>query len=190
MKNLHFLSLMGLLLTYAPVRAEAAEFNLAQADRSTITFAYKQMGVLMEGRFGRFGIRINFDPARIVDARSQIEIDLASIDTGSSEGNDEVSGKQWFNTRMFPSARFVSTSVKTLGGNRYEALGKLTLKGKTMDVSAPFTFRKEGAAGVFDGALTLKRLDFAIGEGAWADVSAVADEIQIRFHVVATGAGK
>lgn len=179
---------LPLLLACAPIHAQAAEFNLVQADKSSLVFAYKQMGVPMEGNFGRFTVRINFDPARVNAARSQIEVDLASIDTGSNEANDEVAGKQWFNTKAFPSAQFVSTGVKALGGNRYEVLGKLTLKGKALDVAAPFTFRQEGAAGIFDGAFILKRLDYAIGEGAWTDVSAVANEIQIKFHVVAHAA--
>ena len=48
-----------------------------------------------------------------------------------------------------------------------------------------FGFKAEGNNGVFDGGLTLKRTDFAIGEGPWADVSTVANEIQVNFHVVA-----
>ena len=184
----YFLPLAGLLLASAPIHSRAAEFNLVQTDKSTLAFAYKQMGVPMEGNFGKFSVRINFDPARVNAAQAQIEVDLASIDTGSNEANDEVAGKQWFNTKMFPSAQFVSTGVKALGGNRYEVSGKLTLKGKALNVSAPFTFKQEGAAGVFDGAFILKRLDYSIGEGAWTDVSAVANEIQIKFHVVAHAA--
>ena len=179
---------LPLLLACAPIHTQAAEFNLVQADKSSLVFAYKQMGVPMEGNFGRFSVRINFDPAKINAAQARIEVDLASIDTGSNEANDEVASKQWFNTKAFPSAQFVSTGVKALGGNRYEVLGKLTLKGKALDVAAPFTFRQEGAAGIFDGAFILKRLDYAIGEGAWTDVSAVANEIQIKFHVVAHAA--
>ncbi|MDP2760273.1 MAG: YceI family protein [Sideroxyarcus sp.] len=190
MKSPHryFLPLAGLLLACAPIHTQAAEFNLVQADKSSLVFAYKQMGVPMEGNLGRFSVRINFDPAKVNAAQARIEVDLASIDTGSNEANDEVAGKQWFNTKAFPSAQFVSTGIRALGGNRYEVLGKLTLKGKALDVAAPFTFRQEGAAGIFDGAFILKRLDYAIGEGAWTDVSAVANEIQIKFHVVAHAA--
>jgi polyisoprenoid-binding protein YceI len=37
---------------------------------------------------------------------------------------------------------------------------------------------------VFEGTFNIKRLDYSIGEGEWTDVSAVADEIQIKFHIV------
>ena len=66
----------------------------------------------------------------------------------------------------------------------------MTIKGQTRDVVAPFTFKQEGASGVFDGGFVLKRMDYNIGEGPWADVSAVANEIEIKFHVVANAAKK
>ena len=190
MKNLrHYVLLAGgLLLAGVSFFSQAAEFNRVLADQSTLTFAYKQMGVPMEGKFRKFSARIAFDPSKATDASAQLEVDLASIDTGFSDGDKEVLGKQWFNASTYPAARFVSTSVKRQIGSHYEVAGKLTLKGKTQNVSAPFSFRRDGTKGIFDGAFTLKRLDYAIGEGAWADVSAVANEIQIRFHIVADAA--
>jgi len=174
-----------LLLAGAMSSAHATEFNQVQADKSTLTFAYKQMGVPMEGRFRKFAARIAFDPSKLGAAQAQIEVNPADIDTGLSDADAEVLGKLWFNTKVFPGVRFAATGVKALGGNRYEALGKLTLKGKTQDISALFAFKQEGSVGVFDGAFTLKRLDYAIGEGEWTDVSAVANEVQVKFHVVA-----
>lgn len=174
-----------LLLAALAYRADAVEFGLFQADKSTLTFAYKQMGVPSDGKFRKFAANIAFDPAKPSAATAQLEIDMASIDTGAPEGNDEVAGKPWFNVKSFPTARFVSSSVKALGGNRYEVAGQLTLKGKTRAVSAPFTVKQEGTVAVFDGGFVLKRLDYAIGEGAWTDVGTVADEVRINFHVVA-----
>ncbi|TAN50387.1 MAG: YceI family protein [Methylococcaceae bacterium] len=187
MKNLcrHVLPLAGLLLAGAPFHTQAAEFNRVQTGKSTLAFAYKQMGVPMEGSFHKFTARIAFDPARADAAQARFEVDPASIDTGFGEADSEVLGKQWFDTKAYPAAQFVSTGVKALGGNRYEVLGKFTLKGKSRDISAPFTFKQEGSVGVFDGAFTLNRLDYAIGEGAWSDPSAVANEIQVKFHIVA-----
>ena len=188
MKNRFSLSLLCFLLPVALGTAQATEFNQVQADKSNLGFVSRQMGVPVEGWFHKFTATIAFDPARANTISAQIELDLASIDVGSREANDEVVGKQWFNVKAFPGAKFVATGVRPLGGGRYDAAGKLTIKGKTQDVTAPFTFRQEGAVGVFDGGFTLKRLDYGIGEGPWADVGTVANEIQIRFHVVAGSA--
>ena len=183
-----FLPLAGVLFMSLLGEVHAIEFNQVLTDKSTLSFNYKQMGVPMEGKFRKFMAHIALDPSKLDAAHAQLDVALASIDTGFSEADEEVLGKQWFNAKTYPSASFVSTSVKALGGNRFEARGKLTIKGKTLDVSAPFTFKPEGVSAIFDGAFTLKRLDYAIGEGAWADVSAVANEIQIRFHLLAVAA--
>lgn len=174
--------------TTLAVPAYAIEYNAVQADKSNVAFTYKQMNVPVNGKFRKFDTRISFDPARPEAASTTLEIDLASIDAGSAEANDEVSGKLWFNTKAFPKASFVSSSVKSLGNNRYEVAGKLSIKGKTHDAIAPFSFRQEGTQGVFDGAFVLKRAEYGIGEGMWADFGTVANEIQIKFHVVAAPA--
>ncbi len=168
-----------------PLAAQAAEFNQVQADKSAINFTYQQMGVKLDGRFKKFAARLNFDPAKPTEAKTTIDVDLASVDTGAAEGDEEVASKQWFNTKAFPTAQFVSGSVKALGGNRYEVAGKLTIKGRTQDIVVPATFTAQGNTGVFDGAFTIRRGDFAIGEGAWAKFDIVANDIVVKFRITA-----
>ena len=167
--------------------AQAVEYTQIQADKSAINFAYKQMGVSMDGKFRKFSAQLSFDPAKPTAAKASLDVDLASVDTGAQESDDEVAGKPWFNTKAFPTARFVSSSVKALGGNRYEVAGKLTIKGKTQDIVAPATFTAQGTNGIFDGSFTIRRGDFNIGEGAWAAFDIVANDIQIKCRILANG---
>ena len=174
-------------LVFVANAAQAIEYNTVQADKSTITFTSKQMGVPVHGGFPKFTARVAFDPARPEAAKVELSIDLAALDAGSKEANDEVVGKQWFNVKAFPTANFTSSTVKATSAGRYEVTGPLSIKGKDNPVTASFGFKAEGTDGVFDGGFTLKRVDFAIGEGPWADLSTVANEIQVNFHVVAAG---
>ena len=168
--------------------AGAVEYKQVLADKSTLSFVSRQMGVPIDGRFRKFAATLTFDPARPAAASARLELDLASIDAGSQDANEEVVGKPWFNLKVFPTASFVSSAIRPLGADKFELAGKLTIKGKTQDITAPFTFRQDGTNGVFDGAFTLKRLDFGVGDGVWSDVSTVANEVQIRFHIVAASA--
>ncbi|MEY4593009.1 MAG: hypothetical protein RIR18_1904 [Pseudomonadota bacterium] len=170
-----------------PFVAQAVEYQQVVADKSAIQFTYQQMGVSMDGNFRKFASQLKFDPAKLASAKAAIAVDLASIDTGAPEGDQEVAGKTWFNTKTFPTAQFVSSSVKSLGNNRYEVLGKLTIKGKTQDVIAPATFTPQGNTAVFEGSFTLRRGDFAIGEGAWSSFDIVANNITVKFRITATG---
>ncbi|WP_153130516.1 YceI family protein [Dechloromonas hortensis] len=173
------------LLTLAAASAQAVEYSQVQADKSAIHFTYKQMGVAVDGKFKKFASVLSFDPAKPTAAKATFDVDLGSVDTGAAEGDQEVAGKAWFNTKAFPSARFVSGTVKPLGGNKYEVAGQLSIKGKTQDVVVPATFTPNGNSGVFDGSFTIRRADFSIGEGSWAKFDIVANDVVIKFRITA-----
>ncbi len=177
--------LAAALLSLAPA-AQAIEFNQMQLNKSSLSFVSKQMNVPVEGRFKSFRSKLSFDPAKPAAAKAELEIDLASIDAGSKDADDEVANKAWFDTRAFPVAKFVSTSVKPLGGNRYEVAGKMTIKGRTQDLTTPVTVTQQGNSATFEGSLVLKRADYTIGDGIWADFGTVANEVQIKFRLLAT----
>ncbi len=173
------------LLSLALLANTAGAEVLTRLDpaNSRIDFTYKQMGVALEGRFAAISGRVAFDPAKPQTARATIEVKLASVDTGLDEANSEVAGKDWFNTAAFPLARFEATAVKPLGGNRYQVDGRLTIKGRSQNVSLPATFTPDAGGGSFAGTFSLRRADFAIGEGDWRDFNVVANEISVRFKL-------
>ena len=178
-------ALASTFLITAPA-AHAIEFNQFQANKSALSFVSKQMNVPVEGQFKSFRGKLAFDPAKPAAAKTELEIDIGSIDAGSKEANDEVASKAWFDTKAFPTAKFVSISVKPLGGNRFEVAGKMTIKGRTLGLTTPVTLRQEGTSAIFEGSLVLKRGDYAIGEGMWTDYGTVANEVQVKFRLVAS----
>jgi polyisoprenoid-binding protein YceI len=155
--------------------------------KSTLTATFKQMNVPVDGKFKKLGANLRFDPANLAASTAQIDVDVASFDLGSAEYNSQVTGKDWFDAKAFPRATFVSTSIKPGANGSYAVTGTLTIRGKSKSVVMPMQYRKEGAAQVFDGALPIKRLDFGIGQGDWADTSLVANEVQLKFHIVYNG---
>lgn len=174
------LSLLALLVLCAP--AHAVEFNVVRPQQSSVTFISQQMGVPVEGVFKRFDADISIDPAMPEKGRARISIDIASIDTGNDEANEEVVGRTWFDARTHPAASFVSTTVRPFGSNRYEAQGKLTIKGRTLDTRATFAIERKGDMVILPGSFTLSRLAYSIGTGIWSDTDTVADEVQVRFR--------
>ncbi len=172
------------LLLLLPLAASAADFSKVQADKSSVTFVSKQMSVPVEGAFKKFSADVHINPAKPEKGSAKVEIDLAGIDAGGEEANDEVKGKAWFDVAAYPKASFVLTSIKAQGGGKYEAAGKLSLKGKTADIHVPCTMKEEKGVLGIDGGFVLKRLDYGIGSGSWGDTSVVADEVQVKFHLV------
>jgi polyisoprenoid-binding protein YceI len=164
------------------IPAEAA-INLA---KSAITATSKQMNVPVEGKFKKFTGNITFDPAKPAAGSAQFDVDVASYDLGDDGFNAEVRGKEWFDAGAFPHASFRSSTIVPAGDGRYSVTGKLTIKGKTADVVVPVTYAQQGATQTFTGMLPIKRSQFAIGTGEWAGTSVVADEVTIKFTLVAT----
>ncbi len=164
--------------------ANAGEFNLVQSGQSGITFVSRQMGVPVNGKFGKFSAKIAFDPVKPETAKAQIDVDMSSIDAGSDDANIEVKGKDWFSIKEFPTSIFESTSIKAIGGGRYEAAGKMTIKNVTRNVVAPFAAKIVGNTATLDGGIAISRKQYAVGTGEWADDSTVADDVQLHFKIV------
>jgi polyisoprenoid-binding protein YceI len=168
----------ALLASAAPLKTDVAH--------SSVSAVFKQMDVPVESPFKRFSAQIDYDVAHPEKASARVDIDTASFDIGSAEYNKEIAKKEWFNAAQFPKASFVSSSIRPAGAGKLNVTGKLTIKGKTQDVSFPLNVRTEaGGKQVFEGQLPIKRLAFNIGEGEWKDTSMVADEVVIKFRVAA-----
>jgi polyisoprenoid-binding protein YceI len=165
-----------------PVLAAALKTDTA---KSSVSAVFKQMNVPVEAKFKRFNAQIDYNSAKPETSKASVDIDIPSFDLGDADFNKEVQKKEWFNGAQFPKASFVSSALKPGAGGKLEVSGKLTIKGKTADVTFPLTVRQEGGVQVFEGALPIKRLVFNIGEGEWKDTSMVADDVLIKFRVVA-----
>ena len=178
LKNTVALSALALAM-----QAQAAPYQSIVSAKSSVTFSYKQMGVTMDGRFKKFAAQVNFDPTKAEQGKASFEVELASVDAGSSEADDEVVTKSWFNAAAFPKAQFVAKQIKPTAPNQYEVQGTLSIKGLTREVKFPMKHTAQGKDGLLTGSFTLKRADYSIGEGMWAKFDVVANDIQVNFSI-------
>ena len=154
---------------------------------SEIAFTTKQMGVPVEGKFGKFTAQITLDPKKPETGTVAFSIDTGSARFGSAELDAEVPKPTWLNVPKFPQASFQSSSIKAAGPGRFEVAGKLSIKGAQHDVVVPVQLTQAGATSTATGTFAIKRLSFKVGEGEWTDTSMLADDVQIRFKLVLSG---
>ena len=157
--------------------------------QSEITFQVKQSGVPIDGRFRRFDAQLALDPKAPQGGSVTIGIDTASATVGFAESDAELPRAPWFDSAKFPRAVFRSSTITGLGGGRFQAAGKLDLKGNPRDLVVPVTIVQNGAQSTASGEFIVRRLDFKIGEKEWADQSLVANDVRVRFKLVFTGLG-
>jgi polyisoprenoid-binding protein YceI len=174
--------LLALAFLFSPAQAENWKVDAA---KSQISFVIKQMNVPVEGGFSRYVVQAVFDPAKPEAGQFKVELDIASIETGSEEGNGEARRPAWFDTARFPKASFVSKSIKKEGAGRYTATGEFTMKGRTRPLIVPFNLTPQRDGGwLASGRVALKRTEYNIGGGEWADPSVVAEDIDARFKLL------
>lgn len=177
----------ALLALADPAAAQAPAAKLMPG--SEIGFVSKQMGVPVSGKFTRFDAQIAFDPRKPETGKVGFTIDIGSATIGDPETDRELPKAPWFNAAKFPQASFQSSSIKPLGGGKFEVAGKLAIKGNSQDVVVPVALTQSGGNSTATGAFAIKRLAFKIGEGEWTDTSMVADEVQVKFKLALTGVG-
>jgi polyisoprenoid-binding protein YceI len=157
--------------------------------QSEIAFVSKQMGVPVDGVFKKFDARIDFDPKKPEAGSVAFSIDTGSASLGIAQTDAELPKPEWFNAPKFPQATFQSTSIKGSGSGKFEVAGKLTIKGNVRDIVVPVSVTQAAGSSTAVGSFTIKRLEFKIGEGDWADTSMVANDVQVRFKLTLTGLG-
>ena len=178
-------------LAAAPARADAPAWTV-DVENSRITYVARQMLVPVPGRFRRFEARVRFDPDDLSTSEVAIVIDVASVETPNRDVEAEIKREKWFDVARFPTARFEAASFAHRGGERYDASGRLTLRGVTRQVTLPVTIRiaddpddpaklRANAA----GEVEVRRTAFGIGRAEWRNAAIVADEVVIRIDIVA-----
>ena len=182
------------LTTFAAVASLFSPAVFAQqkllVNQSDVSFTFKQMGVPVDGKFTKFDAQINFDASKLATSKVAFTVDIASATLGDKATDAELPKAPWFNTAKFPQATFASSSIKALGGGKFDVQGKLSIKGVSQDVTVPVAMTQAGAVTTANGTFAIKRLTFKIGENEWADTSMVADPVQVKFKIALSGVSK
>ena len=169
-----------LALSVPAIPAVAADY--VQAPGSSLAFASRYDGEVFTGRFSEFATKLNFDPARPEAGKLDVTIGLASAATGNADRDSTLKTADFFDVAKFAQARYSASGFRRLADGRYVADGTLELRGVRKPVTLTFAWTG-GTQPVLEGKAVVKRLDFGVGGGDWADTSAIPDEVNISTRV-------
>ena len=171
-----------LLLALALPGIAAATDYTVQPTASTLGFSGTFQGESFDGRFGQWTAAISYDAANLASSKFDVEVTLASAKTGDSDRDGALPGTDFFDTAKFPKAHFVTTGFRRTG-TQVIADGNLTLRGVTKPVSLAVTFKPQGSGATLDVSGTVRRLDFGVGGGEYADTSVIGADVKIDAHL-------
>lgn len=154
--------------------------------QSSLTFTAIQNNAPISGEFKRFTGEIIADPNQYESSKITINIDMTSLTTSYGDLTTMLLSADWFDVVKFPIASFKATHFNKVNETTYTAEGTLTIRNKTAPVTLTFT-AKESNTGyyVVQGDTIIKRITFGVGQGEWADVSNIKDDVHINFKITA-----
>ena len=184
MRFIHKLLLLPLALT-SSAYASAPSWQISPK-ASSLTFIATQNGAPVNGTFSDFTGEIHFDPKQLKDSDIKIVVNLNAISGPYDELSDTLKSADWFNVAAYPKAIYQSKEITQTGDKTYQAKGTLTLRDKTLPVVIQFKQAVYSATmATMEGTTIIKRTQFGVGQGEWADTKTVADEVQLKFTVMA-----
>ena len=175
--------LLFLLLAALANAADAACWAPVTA-QSKVTFSASQAGEAMPGEFKSYDGSICL--GEVGKDAVRVSVQTSSADSGLPELDDALRGPDFFDSSHWPQARFVSDGVKALGNGQYQVSGNLTIRDVTKPVSLVVSFvpAADGKSAKLSGTFSLKRLDYGVGRGQWADTKWVGDQVDLKFDVM------
>ena len=148
-------------------------------ETGTLTYAVQSQGSTATGRFSGWTAAITYDQASRTGNLS-VTIPLARVDAGLF--TPQITGPEFFDTGRFPVARFEGTISGT--ADQMQATGNLSLHGKTLPLTLPFTLKIAGDIAHVAGQFSLDRRDFAIGS-RYVDETTLANLVAVQIDLTA-----
>ena len=134
-----------------------------------IQFRIQHLGFSwLYGRFDTFSGEMMIDEANPENSSIKVTVDTASLNSNHAERDKHLRGEDFLDVKKYPTAEFVSASVKKTGEKTGLLKGKLTLHGVTREIEVPVEYVGGGTdpwGGYrhgFTGKTTLKLADYGI----------------------------
>jgi len=172
---------LGLACLLAAGPCGAASWQ-ADGQSGELRFTAVQAGAKFTGRFTRFRVALDLDPAAPAQGLLEVTVDTGSADTADGERDAVLASQDFFWTEKHPQAVYRAKGFR-VDGKGYIAEGDLTLRGVTRPVAVRFTVKPGARRTVMKGGARIGRLEFGVGQGDWADTTWVADAVEIAFEL-------
>ena len=169
------------LLALLPSAAMAAVWQ-GDEHAGALRFVATQAGAKFPGHFGAFKVRFDFDPANPSRGYLDVTIATQSADTADAERDEVLHGKDFFWVERFPEAKYHAEGFKR-DGKGWIAAGKLTLRGVTQAVVVRFELKPKARRLGMKGGVTLRRLEYGVGQGDWADTTWLGNPVDVAFDL-------
>jgi polyisoprenoid-binding protein YceI len=154
-----------------------------QSSGGSLTFTFVQAGAESRGSFRQFTAGMRYDERNPAGGSLEVTVQIGSLDTQDKDRDDALAGADLLDAKKYPTANYVADSFARRADGKLEAVGRLTLRGVTRELRIPLTIRDVAGAVELSGEVTIKRLDYGVGQGEWQSTEWVGDEVKLQYKV-------
>lgn len=102
---------------------------------SEIEFAVRHMMIsTVKGQFTKFNLVATGNHENPEKGSVEVHIDTGSIETREKDRNNHLKSQDFFHVEKFPEIVFKSTSIKSLGDDKFSVKGNMTIKDVTKEI--------------------------------------------------------
>jgi polyisoprenoid-binding protein YceI len=161
-------------------RGQAPVFEITPV-HSSIKFDVKA-SVDITGKFDKWDATLKFTSPDETTGVLEINIQAASVDTGSGLKNRKLKGKDFFDVEENPVITFKSTKIAKTGHETYEVDGNFTIRGVSNPEKLTLTVSGKGTgSGEIKGKMIFNRKDYGMNKGI--PFIKIADHVEVNFHL-------
>jgi polyisoprenoid-binding protein YceI len=161
-------------------RAQAPVFSVIPAE-SSIRFSVKS-SVAIVGKFDKWDATLTFPSADVTTGMLHIQIEAATVDTGSGMKNNKLKGKDFFDVEHFPSIAFQSTKVVQTSPNTFDVDGDFSIRGVTRPEKLKLTIpTRQAGEDEIQGVLVFNRKEYGMNKGI--PFVRIEDHVEVKINL-------
>ena len=167
----------ALLMLPAVSRAQQVPVFAITPEQSSITFNVAA-SVAIKGTFDKWDATLTFTSPDVTTGVLDVEIQAASVDTGSGLKNGKLKSADFFDVNNNPLITFKSTKLAQTGPNTFEVDGNFTIRGVTKSEKLTLEVSGKGTgSGAINGTMAFDRKDYGMNSGI--PFIKIADRVEV-----------
>jgi polyisoprenoid-binding protein YceI len=162
------------------------------ATHSEVGFKVKHLMITnVSGHFTNFEGRVHTNSEDFHDARITFEADVNSVTTQHQQRDEHLRAEEFFDSKQFPTIRFVSKEVRKVSDDHFRLIGDLTIRDQTHTIELSVTYNgttldpwgQTRAGFELDGRL--HRSDYGLRWSATTDAGGLilGDEVKLHMNI-------
>jgi polyisoprenoid-binding protein YceI len=161
-------------------QAQVPVIVITQQD-SSVKFNVKA-SVAIDGTFDKWAATITFKSTDATDGVLDIEIQAASVNTGSGMKDGKLKGKDFFDAEHNPLITFKSTKIVQTGPDTVDIPGTFTIRGVSKPETLTMTISGKGkGVGSIKGTMAFDRKDYGMNSGI--PFIKIADRVEVTVDL-------